>query len=62
MQLGIFYLIETHSKNIKKHIENAIFFDLEKNSNQQKNLPHDHFLPKKKDWEVVSTFKNGNLK
>ena len=32
----------------KVHIENAIFFDLEKNSNQQKNLPHDHFLPEKK--------------
>ena len=35
----------------KEHIENAIFFDLEKYSNQQKNLPHNHFLPKKKDWE-----------
>ena len=35
----------------KKHIENAIFFDLEKNSNQQKNLPHNHFLPEKKNWE-----------
>ena len=32
----------------KEHIENAIFFDLEKHSNQQKNLPHNHFLPKKK--------------
>ena len=35
----------------KVHIENAIFFDLEKNSNQQKNLPHDHFLPETKEWE-----------
>jgi len=35
----------------KEHIENAIFFDLEKNSNQKKNLPHNHFFPKKKDWE-----------
>ena len=35
----------------KEHIENAIFFDLEKHSNQQKNLPHNHFLPKKSDWE-----------
>ena len=35
----------------KEHIENAIFFDLEKHSNQQKNLPHNHFLPEKKDWE-----------
>ena len=28
-----------------EHIENAIFFDLEKNSNPKKNLPHRHFLP-----------------
>jgi len=27
------------------HIENAIFFDLDKNSNQKKDLPHGHFLP-----------------
>jgi len=37
----------------KEHIENAIFFDLEKHSNQEKNLPHNHFLPKKKDWEMA---------
>jgi len=29
----------------KEHIENAIFFDLDKNSNQKKDLPHSHFLP-----------------
>ena len=29
----------------KEHIKNAIFFDLDKNSNQKKNLPHSHFLP-----------------
>jgi len=29
----------------REHIENAIFFDLDKNSNQKKNLPHGHFLP-----------------
>tara|TARA_B100000029_G_scaffold476266_1_gene520270 strand:+ start:28 stop:843 length:816 start_codon:yes stop_codon:yes gene_type:complete len=29
----------------KEHIENAIFFDLDKNSNQMKDLPHGHFLP-----------------
>jgi len=29
----------------KEHIENAIFFDLDKNSNQEKNLAHGHFLP-----------------
>ena len=28
-----------------EHIENAIFFDLEKNSNPKNNLPHRHFLP-----------------
>ena len=27
------------------HIKNAIFFDLDKNSNQKKNLSHGHFLP-----------------
>ena len=35
----------------REHIENAIFFDLEENSNKEKNLPHKHFLPNKKDWE-----------
>ena len=29
----------------KEHIENAVFFDLDKNSNQKKDLPHGHFLP-----------------
>ena len=29
----------------KEHIENAIFFDLDRNSNQKKDLPHGHFLP-----------------
>jgi len=29
----------------KEHIENAIFFDLDKNSNQKKDLSHGHFLP-----------------
>ena len=28
-----------------EHIENAIFFDLDKNSNQKKDFPHGHFLP-----------------
>ena len=35
----------------KEHIENAIFFDLDKNSNQKKNLPHNHFLPTLNDHE-----------
>ena len=29
----------------KEHIGNAIFFDLDKNSNQKKYLAHGHFLP-----------------
>ena len=35
----------------KEHIENAIFFDLDKNSNQKKDLPHGHFLPSVSDHE-----------
>jgi len=35
----------------KEHIENAIFFDLDKNSNQKKDLPHGHFLPTATDHE-----------
>ena len=35
----------------KEHIENAIFFDLDKNSNQKKYLPHGHFLPILNDHE-----------
>ena len=35
----------------KKHIKNAIFMDLDKVSNQSLNLPHNHFLPKKEQWE-----------
>jgi thiosulfate/3-mercaptopyruvate sulfurtransferase len=29
----------------KEHIENAIFFSLDKNSNQAEGLPHSHYLP-----------------
>ena len=35
----------------KEHIENAIFFDLDKNSNQKKDLPHGHFLPSLSEHE-----------
>ena len=35
----------------KEHIENAIFFDLDNNSNQRKDLPHGHFLPTLYDHE-----------
>ena len=35
----------------EEHLENAIFFDLDKNSNQKKDLPHSHFLPSPSDHE-----------
>jgi thiosulfate/3-mercaptopyruvate sulfurtransferase len=35
----------------KEHLENAIFFDLDKNSNQRKDLPHSHFLPLRNNHE-----------
>ena len=35
----------------KAHIKNSIFFDLDKNSNQRKDLPHGHFLPKISEHE-----------
>jgi thiosulfate/3-mercaptopyruvate sulfurtransferase len=35
----------------KEHIRNAVFFDLDKNSNQRKDLPHGHFLPSIKNHE-----------
>jgi len=34
-----------------EHLENAIFFDLDKNSNQRKDLSHGHFLPSISDHE-----------
>ena len=35
----------------KEHIENAIFFDIDKNSNKKKKLPH--MLPEQKEWEKI---------
>ena len=35
----------------KEHIENAIFFDLDKNSDERKDLPHGHFLPSLSSFE-----------
>jgi len=35
----------------KEHILNAIFFDLDKNSNQNKSLHHGHFLPSIKNHQ-----------
>ena len=40
--------IEEYNEN---HIENAIFFDLYKNSNKKKDLPHGHYLPSVSDHE-----------
>ena len=42
---------DPYSEYIKEHIENAIFFDLEKNSNQNTDLPH--MLPDRKSWEKI---------
>ena len=36
---------------INDHIPNAIFFNLDKNSNKNTNLPH--MLPEKKIWEKI---------
>ena len=37
------------------HITNSVFFDIDKNSNQNTGLPH--MLPSKKEWEnIVSNF------
>jgi len=35
----------------KEHIVNSIFFDIDKNSNQNTDLPH--MLPEKKTWEKI---------
>ncbi len=39
----------SYKEYVEKHIPNAIFFDLDKNSDLNSNLPH--MLPDKKDWE-----------
>ena len=39
-------------KNLQlRHIKNSIFFDLDKNSNQNSSLPH--MLAEKNDWEKI---------
>ena len=53
-----------HLPNVKRnafeeyklnHVTNSIFFDIDKNSNQNTSLPH--MLPSKKEWEnIVSNF------
>ena len=39
------------SEYSKEHIINSVFFDIDKNSDQETNLPH--MLPKIKDWEKI---------
>ena len=44
-----------HQEFINSHIKGASFFDLEKNSDQNSNLPH--MLPPERMWEkIVSKF------
>ena len=39
----------------KEHLENSIFFDIDKNSNHNSELPH--MLTKKKEWEnIISNY------
>ena len=45
---------DSYKEYIKEHIENAIFFDIDKNSNKKSQLPH--MLPEEREWEeIVST-------
>ena len=37
----------------KNHIQNSVFFDLDKNSNQSSDLPH--MLPEKTHWERLNS-------
>ena len=40
-----------HKEYLESHIENAIFFNLDKNSDQNTDLPH--MLANKNDWEKI---------
>ena len=42
---------DPYKEYLLEHIENTIFFDLDKNSDQDTNLPH--MLPSKKNWEKI---------
>ena len=48
-----------YKEYLEEHIENAIFFDLDKNSNQKTNLPH--MLTTSNNWEKIVS-KMGILK
>ena len=45
---------DPYKEYLLEHIENAIFFDLDKNSDQDTNLPH--MLPSKKNWEKIISY------
>jgi len=46
---------DAYKEYLKSHIESAVFFDLDKNSNQKSSLPH--MLPDKEKWrKLVSDF------
>ena len=40
-----------YNEYLKEHITNALFFDLDKNSDQKSNLPH--MLTNSKEWEKI---------
>ena len=42
---------DSYKEYAKEHIKNAIFFDLDQNSDQNSDIPH--MLPKKKMWEKI---------
>tara|TARA_B100000965_G_scaffold244558_1_gene205256 strand:- start:122 stop:940 length:819 start_codon:yes stop_codon:yes gene_type:complete len=42
---------DSYEEYLSEHIESAIFFDLEKNSDQNSDLPH--MLPNKSYWEKI---------
>jgi len=42
---------DSYKEYLNEHIENAIFFDLDKNSDQNNDLPH--MLPGKNSWEKI---------
>ena len=42
---------DSYNEYLSEHIKNAIFFDLDKNSNQNSDLPH--MLPNKNYWEKI---------
>ena len=47
------YLIKTEMQKeySNEHIINSIFFDIDKNSDQETDLPH--MLPSAKEWEKI---------